>query len=147
MVKGVKGINTKGDVDVKDTDFAKAILETADEDPYLLIVGLGRKEEYEDTEKYEKTELKKAFTVYLAMYMKTENSQPLYYNGSEWTRSYLEKWENRNKYPQFEIVFEKGNNNKMISTGVLIQYYVIANKTGKKITGNEVWDYLRKKSK
>ena len=130
IVEGKYGVNDNGDVDVVGTQFAEDLLAMADEKPYILIVGLGRREKYEDTD------LKKAFTIYVAMYMRTKDSKPLFFDGEQWTTLYLEK---DAKKPG--CVFKAGN--ELISNGIFIQYYVIANGSKKTVTNNQIWQFLR----
>ncbi len=137
IIPGFYGDNDNGDCDASKTDFAKGILADLDEDPYILIVGLGRRS------KYEKTEPRKSYTVYIAMYMRTKDSKPIFYDGEQWTTKYPEK-DKRDP----EAVF-KPKDNQMKKNDVFVQYYAITNKCGKSMTGgvrNSVWNFLRQKS-
>ena len=137
IVPGKPGDNNNGDCNAVGTQFAKDILANMDEEPFILIVGLGNRE------KYEKTDLRKAYTVYIAMYMRTEDSKPLFFDGEQWTTKYPEK-----KQEDPEAVFE-ANGNQLKRNKVFIQYYAITNSCGKTMTGgekNSVWNYLRQKS-
>ncbi|MBR6256843.1 MAG: type II secretion system protein [Lachnospiraceae bacterium] len=138
VIKGKQGDNDNGDCDVTGTDFAKSILDTIDEEPYVLILGMGR------MDKYKETDLKRAFTVYVAMYMKTEDSKPLFFDGEQWTTKYPEK-DKRDP----DAVFYP-TENKMKKNDVFIQYYIISNKTGKDHTNSDknknLWNHLRRLS-
>ncbi len=140
---GVYGTNNNGDVAINGSEYAKKILDIADEDPYLFAVGLGNRERYDTGDN---KDLHKAYTCYVAIYMKNENSTPLYFDGFEWTTNYLEK--DTGDYADPNGVFT-GSGNKMRSTGVYIQYYFIANKSGYMYDGTgkgSIWNYLRKLS-
>ncbi len=141
----IYGKNNNGDVDISSSDYAKAILATADEEPYIFIVGMGQRELYDTGND---KDLHKAYTCYVAMYMKSEDSKPLYFDGSEWTTKYLEK--DTGDYADPNGVFT--GKNVMRSTGVTIQYYIVANKSGytfdPDIPGSKgsIWNYLRERS-
>ena len=95
----------------------------AESEPYMLIMGVGKKSVYEKTEPY------RASTVYFVMYWANENETPLFYNGSEWT----------NKYPW------KGNgdtyNHFMVDgVDVKMQFYIIR---GPKSTTTDNWKLLK----
>ena len=140
---GVYGTNNNGDVAINGTEYAKKILTTADEDPYLFVVGLGNRERYDTGNN---SDLHKAYTCYVGIYMKNEDSTPLYFDGFEWTTKYLEK--DTGDYADPNGVF-KGNGNEMRSTGVFIQYYFVANKTGYTYDGKgkgSIWNYIRELS-
>lgn len=111
------------DINWKGTSEAKEIMSLAESEPYMLIMGVGKKSVYEKTEPY------RASTVYFVMYWANENETPLFYNGSEWT----------NKYPW------KGNgdtyNHFMVDgVDVKMQFYIIR---GPKSTTTDNWKLLK----
>ena len=137
---GVYGTNNNGDVAINGSEYAKKILDTADEDPYLFVVGMGNRERYDTGNN---SDLHKAYTCYVAIYMKNEDSTPLYFDGFEWTTNYLEK--DTGDYADPNGVFT-GSGNLMRSTGIYIQYYFVANKTGYTYDGKgkgSIWNHLR----
>ena len=137
-IRGCFGCNDNCDAEAMNTEYAKEVFKIADETPYLFIIGCGRMNKYQDSD------IHKAFTVYVAMYMKTKDSKPLFYDGQEWTTLYLEK---DSKKPG--CVFE-ATGNKLKSNGVFIQYYMLANAKDRSVKaegGKSVWKYLREKSK
>lgn len=75
-----------GDTMLKGTDFAKKILETADDEPYMVIVGTGDYNTY--SKKNKVAELHKAFTVYFVAYWPTQKEDPIFFNGTTWTKEY-----------------------------------------------------------
>lgn len=70
------------DVSYIGTPFAKDVLTTADDDPYMLIFGLGKYSEYINTDPA------KAYTVYFVVYWPDKNEDPIFFDGSEWTSEY-----------------------------------------------------------
>lgn len=76
------GSNIYGDVSWLGTPEAEKILQTADADPYMLIIGLG------DYATYKDTDLHKAYTVYFVAYWPDKKKDPVFFNGTEWTGEY-----------------------------------------------------------
>ena len=76
------GNNPHGDVSWMGTPEANKVLETADVEPYMLIVGLG------DYQTYKDTDIHKAYTVYFVAYWPEEAKDPIFFNGSEWKKEY-----------------------------------------------------------
>ena len=76
------GNNPHGDVSWMGTPEAKKVLETADVEPYMLIVGLG------DYQTFKDTDIHKAYTVYFVAYWPEEAKDPIFFNGSEWKKEY-----------------------------------------------------------
>ncbi|MGN0700893.1 MAG: prepilin-type N-terminal cleavage/methylation domain-containing protein [Oscillospiraceae bacterium] len=109
----IKGIKTCGksenlDVSFIGTDFAKEVLQTADDEPYILLFGLGNYKTYIST-----SERSKAYTVYFVAYVRDQNSRPIYFNGSEWTTKY--PWEK-----------DYGNTFKVNGEDILLEFYFVA---------------------
>ena len=84
------------------------------------------------------------------MYMKDENSQPIFFDGESWTTFYPGKENNTNG--DTNIVYKKGTN--IIKpgrkyAGTQIQYYVFAgpNPSSYPVTSNKLWTYIRDKVK
>lgn len=81
-----KMTSDSGDVSLYNTDFAKRVLETADVDPYLVFVGVGEYQKYGKSE--DVATRHKAYTVYFVAYVQDANSEPVFFNGSEWSKDY-----------------------------------------------------------
>lgn len=123
----IKGINSgsNGDMFVANSDFAHGVLDTADDHPYLLIVGLGK------YDKYKSTDLHKAYTVYFAAYMETEDSTPIFFDGTNWGTKYPWSGDGKN---DFVINGET----------ITLQFYVLAAPQGQ--NSSTVWTTLKKKA-
>ncbi len=104
------GKNGNGDVKWSGKPNGKKILDLADDDPYVLIIGCGQYNNYKDTD------IHKAFTVYFVGYMKDKNSKPIYFDGKDWITDY---------YPWSK------NDTDNTFNGVKLQIYEVANKSGK----------------
>ena len=142
-----KGKNGNGDIDLTEVpsnaiDYADRVFRTAGVKPYLLIVGVGKRDIYVKPGE----DLRKAYTCYICMYMKDENSKPVFFDGKKWTRDYPGNSKSQpSGIPKDKnVVFD--NNNKLLSKNVTIQYYMFANGGGHKVTSNDVWSFLRKKA-
>lgn len=102
---------SNGDMWLKDSDFSKKIFETADDQPYMFIVGLGDYNDYKDTAVH------KAYTCYFAVYWADEKSDPIFFNGSRWLKEYPWKTDGQNN---FNI------NGEMMH----LQFYVLSSPSG-----------------
>lgn len=111
-----------GDNDLTGTKYSNHILSTADVNPYMLILGLGNYTEYKDVNVH------KAYTVYFAVYWETEDSKPLFFDGSEWTTKYPWKGDGKNTF-------------KVRGEDIKMQFYFIKNP--KKST-SDAWNTLKK---
>lgn len=118
-----------GDVLLTNTDFAKEILAVADDEPYMVIVGLGDYNTYGKST--DRSTAHKAYTVYFVAYWAEESSEPIFYNGSEWGMEYPWKGNGKNT---FDV---KGESIKM-------QFYFLSG-PGKNTTAN--WTKLKEKLK
>ena len=136
--------NKNADIDLrnsagKKTDYAGKILKSADEDPYLLIIGVGSWGIYEATD-----DSRKAYTCYICMYMKDENSRPIFFDGERWTTDYPDK---AGKSPRAANEVYKAGTNEINKgrkyAGTFIQYYVLAGPKDKVVTGNSIWQWIR----
>ena len=138
---GYTGPNDKGDVDLSipknRTDYAARVFKIADDKPYLLIIGTGDRSKYGEPGE----NLMRAYTCYICMYMKDKDSKPVFYDGENWTTEYPGKDSEPNDTHK---VF--ANNNMLKSKNIKIQYYMLANGGGHKVTGNDVWKFLRNKA-
>lgn len=120
------------DFDASGTSFAKKVLKTADADPYLLLLATGANIATDD-----KTTAHDKYTVYYILYMETADSPPMYYYNGSWTTHNpraiqfggVEYIDSKNKF--------KDGPNK----GKRIQYYLLANKTGKQL--GQLWNWLK----
>lgn len=63
------------------TAFAKEVRATADDDPYLCIIGVGNEAD-SDTTEHDK------YTAYFVIYWETKDDDPLFFNGKEWGLDY-----------------------------------------------------------
>ena len=122
--------NSNGDVLLIGTDFAKKVLETADDDPYLLIIGTG------DSKKFKDSERAKAYTVYFVAYWPDKNEDPIFFNGTEWVDTYPWKKAGANTFTV------KGKQ-------IPLQFYIVAgpNKKGIDANWNALQNYLKKNNK
>lgn len=111
------------DVSFIGSDFAKDVLKTADDDPYMLIFGLG------NYKKYIETERTRPYTVYFVAYWPAKNQDPIFFNGSEWTDKYPWKGTGQNTF-------------KVDGKEVLLQFYFIAGPRNKDLSGN--WNELKR---
>lgn len=100
------GGNPYGDVSWLDTPEAREILETADVDPYMMIVGMG------DYETYKDKSLRKAYTIYFVAYWPEKGKDPVFFNGTEWTSEY--PWKKSG-----------GNTFKVNGVDIKLQFYFI----------------------
>lgn len=111
------------DVSYIGTPFAEEVLKTADDNPYMLIFGLGNYAKYIDTDPA------KAFTVYFVAYWPTKEEKPIFFNGSEWTEEYPWKGTGMNT---FKVNGEK----------ITMQFYFI---TGPSKNMSNNWNELKAK--
>ncbi|MGN0379890.1 MAG: type IV pilin protein [Butyrivibrio sp.] len=117
------------DVSWRNTPIAKEVLAVADEEPYMLIFGLG------NYDKYKETNLHKAYTVYFVAYWPEKNKDPIFFNGSDWMSEY--PWE-RDYANTFEV------NGEMVD----MEFYFIAGPSNNQSKNwDELKNYLKKKGK
>ena len=104
-----------------------------------MIVGCGSTKTYAADE-----DRRKQYTVYLVMYMKNKDSQPIYFYGDEWGTLYptdvrIKAVTGGQKLP-----------NHLTSYDIDLQYYVLANQDKKSLTGDDpvttLWRFLKNKS-
>ena len=148
VVSGTTPTEKNGDVDLCATNFAKKVLETADmtgeNEPYLFMVAVGsnhnknyNKKGYTDN----KTTIHDKYTVYYAVYMKSDNDPPYYYYDGKWSK----KNPRGNGGDKVEIFDEFNRLKNGNQKGLRLQYYLISNKTGKgSVKDGTFWDYLKK---
>lgn len=127
-----------GDVDLCGTSYAKKILELADLDPYCFMFAVGSNFK-KNTRAGAATDHDK-YTVYYGFYMATADSEPVYYYNGEWTK----------RNPRYNDSSDIFDNRNFIKVGPLkgkrLQYYLVANKTGKGSVGgngSKLWDWLK----
>lgn len=111
------------DVSLINTDFAKEVLKTADDDPYMLIFGLG------DFDKYMDSDPAKVYTVYFVAYWPSEDAQPIFFNGSEWSDAYPWNGSGQNTF-------------KINGEDVLMQFYFVSGPYPNNTSNN--WNKLKK---
>lgn len=112
--------------------YYKEILKTADDDPYMCVIGIGKPSVYGD-EQNSKYDPHKVYTVYFVGYMKDLDTQPVFYNGSEWSTDY--PWAGTSK-DEFEV------NGQLID----MKFYFIADKySASKQTKNGMnnWEFFK----
>ncbi len=120
------GLNTNGDVQAYNSDFAKKVRDLAGYEPYLYIVGMGYTKAYATPDKKHML-----YTVYYAAFMNTKDSDPLFYDGEKWRKDYPTK-----------------NSVNETATGVKFQYYVLSNDKGWfKPNTKASWDKLKNYAK
>ena len=133
-----KAISNNRDTDAVDTDFAKGIFNlTGCEKPYLFMIATGSTI---SGSSYKADEHQKAkYTVYYAVYMKTEHSEPLYFYNGAWTRD----------NPSAIGVYKTGNLTTINGKEMKLQYYLLSNLgnkdmyTGYGSTDNNLWWWLK----
>ena len=120
--------NGNNDVEAADSKFAEKVFKTADEKPYLYVIGVGNYE-YATT----KNKPHYPYTVYLAMYQKTSDSQLLIYDGTNWSTTYPKN-----------SAYDK--NNVLYKNKVKLQLYILSNAGGRIADSgsNSIWDYMKK---
>lgn len=116
--------NTYGDLYLDGTDFAKNILETADDDPYVFLVGAGNYSKYIGSDPH------KAYTCYFAVYWADKNSDPLFFDGNEWRRDYPWKGTGMNTF-------------NVNGEDIDLQFYIL--KKGANVPFTELQNYLKNK--
>ena len=116
--------NSYGDMHVQGSDFAKSILKTADDDPYIFIAGVG----HYDT--YIKTDPHKAYTCYFAVYWADKNSEPLFFDGNDWRTDYPWKGTGQNTF-------------NINGTDIKLQFYILKQSGANPFT--ELQNYLKNK--
>ena len=119
-IAGTSGSNH--DVSFIGTDFAREVLTTADDDPYMLIFGLG------DYEKYIDTDPQLAYKVFFVAYWPDKNVDPIFFNGSEWTDKYPWKGSGQNTF-------------KVDGKDILLQFYFVTGPRAKDTSGN--WNEIK----
>jgi len=116
-----------GDVFLKGTDFAKKILSTADDTPYMVIVGAGSMEKYGDST--DVSVKHKAYTVYFVAYWPTKDEDPIFFDGSSWKKEY--PWTGT-----------ANNTFKAKGEDIDMQFYFLA---APKNNTTDNWNYLKNK--
>lgn len=106
----VNDLKANKDITLLNTQFAKEVLETADDDPYMLIFGMGGYGKYNDSDR------SKVYTIYFVIYWPDKNTDPIFFDGSQWTEKY--PWRQNGK-KDGQNTFEVNGEN------VLLQYYFI----------------------
>ena len=131
--------NGNRDVNAAKSDFAKQIIALAEvEKPYILVLGLGSTQVYKEEE-----DKRHCYTIYTAMYMKNEDSTPVFFYGDEW--GYYYPTDKRIKAIEKEKKGDYKDKNYHVATGIYMQYYILADGNGKYNESN-IWPILRDKS-
>ncbi len=135
VIPDAPGKNNNGDVDARNSDFTKKVLAMADDDPYVLVIGLGKRSKYENTDPH------LAYTCYVCIYQKTKDSKPVFFDGVEWTSEYPGYKSSKDAH----VVFD--GKNHLISRDIIIQYYVLTSGSGLVGTNPAFWNNLRAAAK
>ena len=117
------------DIGLINKDFSKHVFETADDKPYVFVIGLGHYDSYKNTN------IHKAYTVYFAAYCATKDSKPIYYDGNGWITDY--PW-TVYKYADGKNIFDV--NGEKIN----LQLYILSAPTS---NADSVWNFLKNKHK
>lgn len=125
----------KGDVDARNSKFAKDVfkLVSEDSDPYVFMIAMANSK----TNNLKPKSVHDMYTVYYAVYMKDESSVPLYYYNGEWTKtnpsldSLKKKFVNNDNFNEYHV------NGKTI----YLQYYILG-KAGNR-TLQKYWSWLK----
>lgn len=118
------GSNPHGDVNWMNTTRAKRILETADVDPYMVIVGMGDYVTYKDTQPH------KPYTVYFIAYWADPEVPPVFFDGTKWTTEYPWKgsgantFESKGEKVKMQFYFLKGPSNNMSNNWNTLKKYL-----------------------
>lgn len=110
------------DYDVS-TSFAKKVREIADDDPYMVIIGIGDNRDSDITKHDE-------CTAYFVAYWESKEKEPLFFDGNSWSYDY--PWQDGKS---------KKENNYFVVNGQrkCLTFIFVANKTNEK----NVWTYLQ----
>lgn len=81
------------DVSWLNTEAAEEVLDMADVNPYMLIVGVGDYQTYKDTAPH------KAYTAYFVAYWPAKDRDPIFFDGTDWTSEYPWKESGGNTFP------------------------------------------------
>ncbi|MBR4515363.1 MAG: type II secretion system protein [Lachnospiraceae bacterium] len=157
VIPNAKALNSNQDVlalkrnnqKLINSDFAEKVFTTADDHPYCFIIGMERVDKGDYTVNKDVPASKPSkvthgnYTVMYALYMKTADSAPLYFDGTSWSKN---NPKNVGTYVDDNVTTFNGRQ-------VKIQYYVLADAGGKDPhTGtfaklNENMDYLNSSDK
>ena len=129
-----------GDVSLVGSDFANKVLKTVDmtgdEEPYCLMIAVGsnhnKNGRLQNVTKHDK------YTIYYVLYMETADSQPIYYYNGIWEQKNPRAYNMEEVFDEYNVV-KRGP-----LKGMRLQYYLIANNTGKDFMTSAFWDYLKK---
>ena len=121
--------NNNSDVEAAKSEFAKKVFTTADDHPYLFIIGMGNYNKYKESNPHY------PYTVYLGMYQRTKDSRPLFFDGTNWDTL----------YPKDQGAYDGGN--VLQVNKVKLQMYILADAGGRKATDNDIWNYMREQIK
>jgi len=134
--------NNNGDTDVTKSDFAKNILKLAEWDlnnpPYLFLIAVGSNKK--TTGVTNNASMHDKYTIFYACYMESAQSKPLYFYNGAWTR---DNPRNTEDYDGKNII-QTGNRKNL-----RLQYYLIANRTGRNMYDNygddtkNLWSYIK----
>lgn len=121
--------DSKAHMDNKDnsnSNFAKEVRKIADDEPYLAIVGVG-----DPYEKDSNTTKHDQYTAYLVIYWETVEKDPIFFDGTNWSKEYPWKY---NEYGHGHNYFTVNGQRRALD------FIIISNNTG---SGNP-WDYMKR---
>ncbi len=121
--KAAGSTQTHGDLFFKNSEFSQKVFKTADTEPYMFIVGLGKY----DT--YIKTSPHTAYTCYFAAYWGKQESEPIFFNGTTWVKEY--PWTGNGSN-----TFKVGNQD------IALQFYILSSPDS---NSDNTWKKLKKK--
>lgn len=141
IITGSDMSDDNGDVDITSTDIAARILQTADmtgdKEPYIFMVAVGSNHDKKSNAKDKTLPLHDKYTVYYACYIKEKGSVPYYYYDGAWTKvnprakGTVEQFDAQNRFKSGPYKDKR------------MQYYLISNQTGLKISEGPFWTYLK----
>ena len=120
------------DVYMQGSEVSKRILNTADDNPYVFIVGCGSYNKYAKTG----TDIKKAYTAIFAIYQRDKDSKPIFYDGTKWDVEY--PWDAKGD--------SGGNDNIFDINGEKVELSMYIIKDGYN-SENKMWNTLQSKAR
>ncbi len=111
------------------SDFSKAVRKLADDDPYMVIVGVGTKGDGINKKEMYDTPVHTQHTAYFVAYWESKDKAPIFFDGTDWSMDYPWGSQTGSEYNYFMVNGEKVN----------LSFIFIANKSNKNI-----WPDLKK---
>lgn len=73
--------------DAAKSDFGREVRKIADDDPYMVIIGVGTSENQPDKKNYAESKHDQ-YTAYFVAYWEDKNKPPIFFDGKEWSMDY-----------------------------------------------------------